>query len=378
MNTPIDSATGATSAGGVGTEGREITPQQAESITNASCTKWTVEAYTRPAGLEFVLDVSGSMNDVVPGADGDSKWDVTRAALSEAIASLSPLVPVGMLLYPNKASNYSTTIQPVEECVAVDKLVKMAPLQGAMSPQRAALKRAMEVQPESYTPTHDAYLYALNEGLRRESTQTRRSMVLITDGTPTIALGCIGVGGPLEPSPTQPIVDAIKSARDEGIATFIIGLPGSAEDAMGNNLRPWLSDAAKAGGTESPSCSSSGPNYCHMDMSDSTDMSVELKVGLAQIAGRVIDGCTFELPEPPEGEIIDPNKSHLMVTRGDGTTVLLRADKEGECDEGWQFSTEGDAVLCPDRCKVFKLDPKAVLQISFGCNSQEIESLSKK
>ena len=395
-DTPVDSTGGATGSGGATTlpngsggtggqgslggapnEGIDITPEQVDAITKATCTTWTAEAYSKPTSLEFVVDVSGSMNAPAPGTnDLKSKWDVTQAALSEAISSLSPSVLVGMLLYPNKVSTLSETIKPVDSCIYTDKLVDLAPLLGPMSQQRAALSDALDfVEPEFFTPTHDAYAYALDKGLKPKGAGTRRFMILLTDGAPTASLGCSSING-RDTKPTQPIVDAIKNAQKEGISTFVIGLPGSEVDVDSNNLRPWLSDAAIAGGTDPTGCSSSGPNYCHMDMSASSDFSADLKAGLASISGQVIDECTFELPEPPQGELIDLNKSQLIVTRGDGTTILLPADKEGECDNGWQFNSNGDALLCSDTCELLTLDSQASVQLSFGCEASEIDSIT--
>ena len=111
--------------------------------------------------------------------------------------------------------------------------------------------------------------------MRPFMTSASRFMLLITDGAPTLADGCIG--DPPDVVDTQPIIDEIAGAEGEGIRTFIIGSPGSERNSMtGGDMRPWLSRAAMEGGTAAPSCTENGPNYCHMDMTQEPDFAAAL------------------------------------------------------------------------------------------------------
>ncbi len=109
-----------------------------------------------------------------------------------------------------------------------------------------------------------------------------------------------------------------------------------------------------------------------MDMSQEPDFAAALKKGLADIAGQVVDSCTFNVPEPPMGETIDPLKTNVIITRGDGSTILVLPDDEGDCTEGWQFNAEGQVILCESTCVDIKNDPKATLSLNFGCGIDDV------
>ena len=137
-------------------------------------------------------------------------------------------------------------------------MIPIAQLGAQGSGQRDRLDESLDdAQTNGYTPTHDAYKYALENGLQPFESQANKFMLLITDGSPTMALQCIGEssggGGRVQDAPTQPIVDEIARAKAAGVRTFIIGSPGSEESSsgMGGDKRPWLSEAAQAGGTAS-------------------------------------------------------------------------------------------------------------------------------
>lgn len=218
-----------------------LTPQEIENIENAACTGWSAEGENLPAVLQLVVDVSGSMDDDAPGSNR-SKWEVTRAALSEAIDTLPASVSAGVLYYPNRDTGSSMTMRPVNQCIDVGAMVPIAALGNDNSPQRRELQSSLDdANTDSYTPTHDAYRYALREGLVPYQAQANKFMLLITDGAPTMSLGCIGGdmdgmmgGGGVMDAPTDPIVDEIAGAFSMGIRTFLIGSPGSEESSQGD------------------------------------------------------------------------------------------------------------------------------------------------
>jgi hypothetical protein len=107
-------------------------------------------------------------------------------------------------------------------------------------------------------------------------------------------------------------------------------------------------------------------------MTQEPDFGAALKAGLAQIAGQIIDSCTFSVPETPDGETIDQNRTNVIVTRGDGTIALILPDNSGACDEGWRFTDDGNVELCEASCNDVKVDAKASLSLTFGCATDEI------
>jgi hypothetical protein len=351
----------------------ELTPDQVAAISGSACTAWSGEGVNLPAVLQLVVDVSGSMEDDAPGGNG-SKWDVTQAALRDAIETLPDTVSVGVLYYPNKETGESDTPLEVSACVATDEMVPIAEL-GTNGHRDVVLDSLNQANTGSYTPTHDAYRYALAQSLMPYETPYPKFMLLITDGAPTRAMNCIGEngnGGDPEESPTQPIINEVAGASQAGIRTFLIGSPGSEESSSGNDMRPWLSQAAIEGGTAATGCDADGPAFCHMDMTEEPDFSQALTDGLGVVVGQVIDVCTFAIPDPPSGETIDANKTNLIINWSDGSTSLILPDDTGDCSEGWQFSGADQVTLCSASCDAVKADIGASALLQFGCTTDEV------
>jgi len=361
----------------------DLTPDQIEAIEDAACTGWVAEGETLPAVLQLVVDTSRSMTEGAPGSNR-SKWDVTRDALVQAVADLPPAVSVGLMFYPNSRDLLRGEESPsdISACIDVNGRLPIEVLGGDGSAQRDALESSiMSVNPDGYTPTHDAYRYALNEALIPYETSASKFMLLITDGAPTVDTDCVATGesqngGMVANAQTQPIVDEIARANSEhDIRTFLIGSPGSEESADGNgDMRPWLSEAAVRGGTASEGCQEDGPDFCHMDMTQETDFAAALTAGLASVVGQIVNACDFAIPEPPDGEgAINPNETNLIITWGDGESSLILPDGKGDCKDGWQWDAAAGIVsLCGETCDEVKLDSKASVQLSFGCTTDEI------
>jgi hypothetical protein len=343
----------------------DLTADQVEAIQDSACTGWSTEGEALPAVLELVVDVSGSMEKPAPGAPNQSKWTVTRDALSGAIDSLGAQTAVGALYYPNRQTSASTSERDVTACVNTDAIVDIAPLGAPGSAARTALQRSLtRANTGSGTPTHDAYQFALTNGMQAYQSSASKFMLLITDGQPTFSLGCVGTGNVTDPVDEQPIVDAIAAAFNDGIRTFVIGSPGSEKnESSGADARPWLSRAAKAGGTDVSGCTDDGPNFCHLDMTEEPDFAAALSAGLGAIAGQ-INTCTYSVPPPPDGQEIDLSKVNLIVTAGDESQLVL-PDDMGDCSEGWQLNADQQIVYLHARATGRRRDGQAAVRLRF-------------
>jgi hypothetical protein len=346
----------------------DLTPEQVDQLRNSSCAGWSAEAEIVPAVLELVVDVSSSMKDPAPGSNR-SKWEATRDALLEAIVGVNgPGLPastgVGLLFYPNVPnvdSNVSRTPTNLQACVATNQLVPIATL----GPQGATHRRSLEsafrdAQLNPSTPTHDAFRYALNSGLLPTKVPGSKYMLLITDGTPTLELGCMNENGNLSGVDPMPIVDEVRAAAQKYAKTFLIGSPGSEAN------RNWMSQAARIGGTAPAGCSDNGPNYCHMDLTTSPDFADALRKGLEEIAGQIAS-CTYDMPEPPRGQSIDPARNNVIYTpRGSEDARLVGRTTQADCTEGWQLK-DNQVTICPDTCAAIQGDAGATIELMFGC-----------
>jgi hypothetical protein len=339
----------------------------AAQFASRACVEWRSNPDPLPTSLMLVVDVSASMNDAA--GSGTTKWEVTRVALTEAIATMPNATAVGMLLFPNRDTTPSSTPLPAAACVNLDALVPVLPLSDQAMSQRNRLLSALWVPDvvQGGTPTLDAYAAAL-EALRQGAPQGASHMLLITDGAPTFATGCVGTGLLEDAVDEQPIVLAIAAARESGIRTFVIGAPGSERGSIdGLDSRPWLSLAAAAGGTARDGCSHDGPVYCHFDMTVEPDFAAGLSAALGQITGTIMP-CEYFIPAPPPDRRLDLTNVHVAWTLDDGSEQeLLRNDTEA-CGEGWRYTGDLTRItLCPTSCQRVRAASGSHLELFFGC-----------
>ncbi len=340
-----------------------------------ACAQGTLTADLPSATIEFVVDVSGSMS-LAPVPGSPSKWESTKAALSGSLAELSEDTVVGAIFFPNQATIRNCTTAegdcepgppaPVEQCIRTESIVPLSALGNEDSKTRAKFEFALEqVNPAGATPTHDAYLLALKE-LAPVDAHEPPFIVLITDGQPTFLHGCSGSGQASDPVDETPIIEAIAAAQKAGISTFVIGSPGSEENAQtGGDARPWLSKAARAGGTAAESCSDEGPNYCHVDMTEEPDFGDSLEHALSRVL-RHTGTCEFGAPASAERKQVDADLLNAIFLPGFGAAEVLPKQEEASCEVGW-FQGETSLRLCSETCSRLRGDERARIELLFGC-----------
>ena len=377
----------------------DLTQSISDAINNSACAGADAELEVNPALLEFIVDVSGSMADHPIGSADQTKWDITKTALTDAILNgLPDTTGVGMLLFPNMNTVVNHNHEqnpvialPIETCVNVAAAVPVAPLGPTGSEQRTKVKAALEnALVAGGTPTDDAFEYAYGMGLmpgKSKYTYYAPFMVLITDGQPTIQLTCAGTGSTQNPVDWHPITEFIQkifSPTDPAVPvtkTFIVGSPGSdAQSTTGADGRPWLSMAARLGGTpRSSDCNDDGqPEYCHFDMSQSTNFAADLSDALKAIIKAAIP-CSVKIPAPSGGLTPDPAKINVVYKQNVVNDVaekqyLIGQTADPTCAgniDGWYIdpadSTKSTIVLCPTTCKAVQTDKYAKLYVRQGC-----------
>jgi hypothetical protein len=346
----------------------DITQDQRTTMIGSGCAGGSAEPEGAPSILEFVLDVSGTMRG--------AKWNACAAALRTAVAALPDNIAVGFEFFPNM-NNGGAVATPSDHTPCIDHSDDVAPaaLGPVGSAQRNALNAALDaVVPDANgaTPTQDALDYAYSL-LRQNTSQSSKYVVLVTDGQPTLASGCYGMAAPRTPDDTGPIITDIGNVlAQDGIKTFIVGSPGSESNAgTGADVRDWLSAAARAGGTGPAGCSDTGtPQFCHFDLSQSTDFGTEL-AGALNTIGQWVVGCDYTLPAtaPSTGDPIDPDKVNLIYTDGAGQSHLLLPNPDPNCAVGWHYldASYTQIHICGTTCSTIQGDARASLDLVFGC-----------
>lgn len=96
------------------------------------------------------------------------------------------------------------------------------------------------------------------------------------------------------------------------------------------------------------------------------------------ITAAVIDGsqvsCELEVPDPPDGETLDPSRVNVRYLEGGigpGATIP-RVDSSADCAAagGWHYDDNAAPsliVLCPATCSDVQNDPEASVQVELGC-----------
>jgi len=323
-------------------------------LDGQACAGQTAGTEVAESVLQLLVDTSGSMNQDAPGRG--SKWVQTRGAVLNAIDEMPGDTSVGVVFYPNVPGN---TAMP---CFDRQTAVGFARLDAAG--QRQQIRQAFGSQdPDGGTPTHDAYAYAVDQ-LANSSAIGTRFLVLITDGTPTYAVGCdiSGRQGNDNAVDAGPLVEEAARARARGIRTFVIGSPGS------EGARQSLSRMAEAGGTAQGACSHTGPNYCHFDMTQANDLASGLDNALTAITGLALS-CSYPIPDAPLGTVLDPTKVNLLFTSTGGQTELIGQSPNGNCTEGWQYSDDQTQILlCGSTCETIRAS-EGTLDLQFGCST---------
>ena len=245
-------------------------------------------------------------------------------------------IGAGMLLFPYSAwdcdlMHYETLTVPIDVLPAnAFALTNAMPADalGTGTPTYPALKGAL-MQATAYQDAHPTH---------------KVIVVLATDGDPN---GCDDA--------IDDIAGLATSALGyDGVRTYVIGVPGA---TIAN-----LDKIAVGGGTTAA--------Y------DVTKDITQFSATIAQI--RLVGlGCDFQIPPPPQGQALDPDKVNFSYTpKGVGNpTTLLRASDLADCNgkPGWYYDSNTGPTkitLCPASCTTVQADSSAKVSVLFGCNSK--------
>lgn len=357
-----------------------VSEEVLENLRQAACVNVVAAPETPKPSLQFVIDVSGSM--ALTPKDGDeSKWVLTREALRDTVTLLPEEASLGVVYFPNKGTSRNCLEpdgacepgdpQPIDSCVKTSGALPHGRWGAENSEHRLAFEDALvRVNTAGGTPTHDALLFGL-EQLQNAESEGQRVIVLLTDGQPTYLEGCRGSGNVADPVDPTPIIDSIAEAALDGIATFVVGVPGSEETSGGGeDARQWLSDAARAGMTAPKNCEASEAGFCHFDLTEGENFADALDDALSGILAQT-KSCDFPLPEPPGEQPIDPDEINVLLLFDDGEGFVV-GQGEDNCQEGYilEESDDGRIVhLCPETCDQYREELNIDLELILGCES---------
>lgn len=94
------------------------------------------------------------------------------------------------------------------------------------------------------------------------------------------------------------------------------------------------------------------------------------------VLGGVAVACDFVIPEPPAGEVLDPDAVNVDIGSAMGPLETIpRVDDLEGCDavmDGWYYDDPDDPTmifLCPQTCETMQALKDGVINIGFGCET---------
>jgi Mg-chelatase subunit ChlD len=323
------SGSSSTTTGGAG--GINVDTDGGMDEDSGACASISAAAERVQLDMIFLIDRSGSMSG--------PKWTGTKSALSKFFNDpASNKIGVGLSYFPNYKA---------EPCIPEDYYTLNVPID-TLPDNTFALTNSMPADATGgTTPTWGALKGALAAATAYQDAHPTHKVILVlaTDGDPN------GCGA----TTIDDIAALAKSARAyNGVLTYVIGVAGS---TIAN-----LNKIAAAGGTTAA--------Y------DVTLDINEFAAKIEEIRGASL-GCEFEIPPPPGGEDLDPDKVNFSYTpKGVGEAkLLLRADDLADCNgkPGWYYDNNDKPtkiLLCPASCATVQADTQAEVEALFGCKSQ--------
>jgi hypothetical protein len=99
----------------------------------------------------------------------------------------------------------------------------------------------------------------------------------------------------------------------------------------------------------------------------------------AVVSGASIS-CDYEIPDPPEGETLDPGLVNVHHTPGgstDSNPILFVPGGLGDCGPqgGWYYDDPQNPTtihMCPATCTALQGDPGSQVDVVFGCTTESV------
>lgn len=340
----------------------------------------------------FVIDASGSMQERMPGSN-ESRYRTAVNAIADMLEGVQARVNFGAAVFPNTFANASceagNEVFPLEDGERPEgttstlqsltrKLNGYAPEGG--SPVSPTLK---ELYPTLRAFTGDTYVFLLSDGapncnlaLSCEADECILNLEGATFSDGTVCDDSLNCCAPdwfphlcLDRDPT---LDELTRLQEEGISTYIIGMPGGAAysgllDEMAiaagtpRNQAPAPDTAStrSADGGSVPTDAAADPaatpevgsvpddGLLYYQISDAQSLAL----ALATLSREILIDCTLQLDFAPT----DPE--FLQVTAGD---EVLTEDQ-------WELMAETQIELLGDTCKEWKAGKLAQVRVQQTC-----------
>jgi hypothetical protein len=376
-------------------------PSSGDGGTLPECAEAVYDAEQAPAAMLVIIDRSTSMAE-------NNKWTFAAQAIVAALdQDVFDAMHVGLYAAPsgNMTGPACMFNLPVACLAPPFPQIDLTHAGAAKSSDAAGVRRAIKDWLTFNAPDSSSFgggtpLYGATEAalgaLGAWPGDGARILLVVTDGSfscnqfsarPGFA-DCNGCDRDWEdPRSVVDLVAAANQDADRPVQTFFVGVPGAdTYDASGCYYPPYrmrlaLSAMAHAGAPAHVPAGCDGQSFtpagaeptlsCHVDMTQGGFSAAALAETISYVRGEVL-GCVFEMPEPPEGEVIDPDEVNVSYT-ADGVSVELarRADPGNPCtDTGcWDYTGDGRVELHGKACADVKGGSSVQVRIVVGCTT---------
>ena len=306
------------------------------------CASTSHTATLMPLDMYIMMDQSSSMNEATGG--GPSKWVAVSQALGVFVQSAEAAgIGVGIQYFAIKVKKGTTT---TDSCVAADYALPEIGIAPLPANAKAIVDSVAKHKPTGSTPTYPALAGAIQYAKSFAAANPTHTVVVVlaTDGVPTEC-------PPKDVTSIAGLAATAASAAPK-VLTFVVG--------VGKSLN--LDEIAKSGGTKAAFKVDEGGNVVQ-----------QFGAALKAIQGQAL-GCSYAIPQPAQGQPVDPKKVNVQLTPGGGAPKLLAyKDSAAECtagEQGWYYDDPNAPTkiqLCPDTCTSVSGDAQAKVDILLGC-----------
>lgn len=323
---------GATGGSGDGGNVIDLDGGNDGSIGDSGCASTSATAELVPLDIVILLDRSGSMS-------GTSWNGATNAIKSFVQDPESTGISAGIQYFPPLAgdecdiNNYETLV------------VDVGPIGPTGTTTPLLINSIDTTSPTGLTP-----MYAGLNGVLFHATALQDAnpdhkviVVLATDGDPTSCNTSVPAIAQL----------AASAYNYNGVQTYTIAISGA-------NLTT-LNQIAAAGAT----------GQAFDVTTDITQFAAKMK----EIQSAAL-ACEVTIPEPPDGQTLDPDLVNVDYTPSDGspTQSIPKAEGFADCGSGpgWYYDDPQNPtkiLFCPGSCTTIQSDPQAEVDVIFGCET---------
>lgn len=305
--------------------------------TVEECASTSAAAQLKDLDIAILLDRSGSMSG--------TQWNGSVAALTNFVQSPNSVgVNAGITFFPFASAPSNDACNPDW----YDELtVDIGPIgQGEANAQMIVDAMNGENPTGGNTPTYGALQGVLTHATAYQDLNLDHKVIVVfaSDGEPN---SCPGNQDDIP----EIAMLAASALNYNGVETYVVAISGA-------NVAN-LNQIAVAGGTTAA-----------FDVT--ADISL-FEQKMEEIRAAAL-ACEFVIPDPPEGEELDPGLVNVEYTPSDGSGAVTIPGVAGAGDcgagPGWYYDNPQNPtqiLLCPGSCNLVQADGEADVKVIFGC-----------